>query len=698
MKALQWTMILFAGWTGHVLAGAELGQNARLSGVVRHAATGQPLARAEVKLEGAALAARENSQAIKKTDTQGRFQLDVPPGSYTLWVIGRDLVETKEQIVLVAGTTIDREFRLAPLAASYAYRVETLALPPQMVPEVSGVAFTPGGTLFVTNRRGEVWRRGAADNRWRRFAHGLYEGFGLVADDETQVRVIQRPEVTRLRDLDGDGIADLYETLGDDWGITGNYHEFSYGLAADRAGNIYGGLGMVSTGEFPWVRGPLKEAMTVPWRGKGPVPDGHRAVAQYQGWVFQLTSRGEFIPWASGFRQPLGIGLSPDEELFVTDVSGAWVPTSALIHAERGGFYGHPDGLKWHPGFQHTTVTLEMLRQMRRPPAVYLPRGLMGTSPGQPVWDLTAGKFGPFAGQVFLGDVSALLMRVDLEKVAGAYQGAVFTFLRGQGLRIGGMHNAFGPDGALYVAQTVRGWIGTEGNEGIQRIAWTGEIPVDMHTLRLSDRGFVLRYTTPMEAAAAEARHYRVKRFFYNYHQLDGSLRVDETEVPVEQVRASDDGRQVELDLAELQPGFVYEIEVSSFVRSRSGRALLNPIADYTANRLRSGQTQPGPTRLRPIVAQITAPDPVRGEQIFKLNCMVCHQADGKGSKQVGTPDYTQPGGPLSRPDEELLATIAGGKNQMPPFGNVLPSQDIRHVLSYLRKTFGPGAAGANPP
>ena len=114
------------------------------------------------------------------------------------------------------------------------------------------------------------------------------------------------------------------------------------------------------------------------------------------------------------------------------------VPTSALIHAERGGFYGHPDGLKWHPGFQHTTVTLEMLRQMRRPPAVYLPRGLMGTSPGQPVWDLTAGKFGPFVGQIFLGDVSALLMRVDLEKVAGAYQGAAFTFLRGQGLRIAG--------------------------------------------------------------------------------------------------------------------------------------------------------------------------------------------------------------------------------------------------------------------
>jgi mono/diheme cytochrome c family protein len=390
--------------------------------------------------------------------------------------------------------------------------------------------------------------------------------------------------------------------------------------------------------------------------------------------------------------------LSPAEELFVTDVSGAWVPTSALIHAERGGFYGHPDGLKWHPEFQQKTVSLEMLRQMRRPPAAYLPRGIMGTSPGQPVWDTTGGKFGPFTGQILLGDVSALVMRVDLENVAGAYQGAAFTFLRGQGLRIGGMHNAFGPDGAFYLAQTVRGWIGTEGNEGIQRIAWTGETPVDVQTLRLSDRGFALRYTTPMEASAADAKHYRVKRFFYNYHQLDGSLRVDETEVPIERARATDGGQQVELDLAELQPGYVYEIEVSQFVRSQGGRPLLNPIAYYTANRLRSGQTQPGPTRLRPIVARAEAPDPVRGEQIFKVNCMVCHQADGKGSQQVGTPDYTLPGGPLSRSDEELLATIAGGKNQMPPFGNVLSSQDIKHVLAYVRKAFGGTSSQGSPP
>jgi mono/diheme cytochrome c family protein len=72
---------------------------------------------------------------------------------------------------------------------------------------------------------------------------------------------------------------------------------------------------------------------------------------------------------------------------------------------------------------------------------------------------------------------------------------------------------------------------------------------------------------------------------------------------------------------------------------------------------------------------------------------MVCHQADGKGSAQVGTPDYTAPNSPLQRSDAELLEVIAGGKVQpdgkmMPAFGNVLPPQAIHDVLAYLRATF----------
>ena len=673
-----------------------LAQNARVSGIVRHAESGAPLPRAQVKIEGPALAARENSQIIRRVGAQGDYRLEVPAGRYTLWVQADEFEELKEAITLGAGAALERDFELKPAGRSYAYRVETLSLPRQMIPEISGVAFTPRGSMVATNRRGEVWIRHASNNEWRRFASGLYEGFGLVANSESEVFVIQRPELTRVRDTDGDGMADDYRTVADEWGITGNYHEFTYGLDRDREGNFYFGSGMVSFGqgrELPWVRGPARKDLYMPWTGKGPVPDGHRSIAQYQGWVFRVSPDGAFKPFATGFRQPLGIGVSPRGELFVSDVSGAWVPTSTLMHVEEGGFYGHPDPLKWHPEFKDRKLTIEELAAMRRPPTVYLPRGLMGTSPGQPVWDTTGGRFGPFEGQMFLGDVSNVLMRVDVEKVAGVYQGAAFPFLRGQGLRLGGMHNAFGPDGALYIAQTVRGWMSTEGNEGIQRVAWTGEMPVEIHTLRLASTGFDLRFTTPMTESASKPAHYTVRRFQYNYHPLDGSLRVVEADVPVTAARLEPDGRLLRLELLEAQPGFIYEIVVAKDVVSRSGRPLLNSTAYYTLNRLHSGETKPGPSKIIAAAGALGPPDPARGAEIFRLNCMICHQADGKGSAQAGTPDYTAANSPLKKPDEELLAVIANGRvlpdgKLMPAFGNVLPPQAIHDVLAYLRATF----------
>lgn len=693
----RWLTVLVLG---SVLLSAQTAQeSATISGRVLGLPDGAPVAGARVKLEGAALFRQENAQLRHNVDAAGKFEFKVPPGTYELWSEAVGYLEKRVALTLAPQQRLVQDLNLAPQELSYAYRVETVPLPQSMIPEVSGLAFTPSGALVAVNRRGEIWIRSPEGKAWRRFARGLYEPFGVVADSETDVTVIQRPEITRVRDTDGDGVADTFDTVSDDWGITGNYHEFSYGLARDRRGNFFGGLGMVSAGEFPSVRGPLKEERVMPWKGGGRVPDGHRSVAQYQGWMFQVTPGGKFIPWATGFRQPLGIGLSPEDELFVTDVSGAWVPTSTLVHVEQGKFYGHPDGLKWHPEFQNRPVTEELLRQMRVPPAVYLPRGPLGSSPGQPIWDTTAGKFGPFGGQIFIGDVTSLVMRVALEKVAGVYQGAVFPFFREQGLRIGGMRNVFAPDGSFYIAQTVRGWL--TGPEGIQRIRWTGENPVDVLTMRLTERGFALTFTEPMpRTGLATPANFRIRRFQYDYHINDGSLRSNEVVVPVIETVPRADGRGVELVLLEVLPSFVYELQIVG-LESGKGRALLNPTAYYTANRLPNGETTYAHTQLKPALPKALGPaNPQAGESTFSQYCMVCHQADGRGSVQVGTPNFTLPDGPLAKPSDELLQSIIGGKgNIMPAFGNVIPAQDIHNVLAYLKATFGrPAASGAASP
>lgn len=471
-----------------------------ITGQVRDAESGEVLPGATIRIEGDNLDSSENMSISTTANSDGMYSFTVPSGAYDLIAGNEGYEEKRKKVGLAAGQEQRIDVKLASLDQNYAYQVETLKLPRQMVPEISGIDFTSRGEMVVTNRRGEVWIQESGQNGWRRFAYGLYEPFGVVADmPDGDIYVIQRPEITRLSDTDGDGKADRYATVNDSWGITGNYHEFSYGLARDSEGNLYGGLGMVSAGDFPWTRGKLKLKRVIPWKGEGRVPDGHRSVVPYQGWSFRVSPEGEFEAVATGFRQPLGIGVSREDELFVSDVSGSWVPTSVLHHVQKGNFYGHPGGLKWDTTYNAGEITVELLKDMRTPPAVYLPRGPMGISPGQPVGDTTEGGFGPFGGQMFIGDVSKNIMRLDLEKVAGAYQGVAFPFLRDQGLRQGSMHHAFGPDGNLYLAQTVRGWMPTEGEEGIQRIVWTGEQPVEILTMRLTENGFRLDFTEPMK-------------------------------------------------------------------------------------------------------------------------------------------------------------------------------------------------------
>ena len=43
--------------------------------------------------------------------------------------------------------------------------------------------------------------------------------------------------VTPMSDTDDDGQADEYLTVAKGWGVTGHYHEYSYGPKLDRDGN-----------------------------------------------------------------------------------------------------------------------------------------------------------------------------------------------------------------------------------------------------------------------------------------------------------------------------------------------------------------------------------------------------------------------------------------------------------------------------
>src|SRR5476651_1923952 len=113
--------------------------------------------------------------------------------------------------------------------------------------EVSGMDFTADGKLAVAIRKGEVWlldgvlTRAADKISYKLFASGLHEPLGLLRDGDSLL-VTQRTEMTRLRDTNGDGVADEYLTAGRGWNVSGAYHGYAYGPKRDGRGNLWATL------------------------------------------------------------------------------------------------------------------------------------------------------------------------------------------------------------------------------------------------------------------------------------------------------------------------------------------------------------------------------------------------------------------------------------------------------------------------
>ncbi len=471
------------------------------------------------------------------------------------------------------------------------YRVETIPTPRGIAPEVGAVAFTAEGELAASFRRGYIYLMNPATQRWRKFASGLQTPLGIWPGRKGELFVAQLPELTRVADTDGDGVADLYETVSDGWGMSGNYHEFLYGPVRDAAGNFYISLGSASNGANPRppVRGELtRRGRVAETRRPGLVNSvGHYSPVLYRGCVVKISPAGLLSLVACGFRQPNGLVLNADGELFATDNQGDWVGTSPLHHVTQGAFHGHPSSLNWDPAFEGrdpVEATVEELARRRKMPAIQFPQNDLAGSVSQPLFDSTGGKFGPYAGQLFVAEWTyPRILRVDLEKVGGVWQGASFLFVDGSGLRTGNNRMAFSPQGnSLYVAQTSRIW---GSGEGLQRIVWTGKTPMDILTMRLTRTGFELAFTKPVDRrAGADPANWSFSHYYYLYHSQYGSPKTDVTPAPVTSATVSADGRRVSLALEGLVEGRVYELRPGR-IRSAEGEPLATRIAAYTLNK-----------------------------------------------------------------------------------------------------------------
>jgi len=478
------------------------------------------------------------------------------------------------------------------------YTIEKIPLPAGLDPQVGALAVTPSGKLMAAFHRGEVLSYDPEHKHWHPFAFGLHEPLGMLVISEREVLVMQRPELTRLTDTDGDGTADLYETVCDGFGVSGNYHEFAFGPARDAKGDLYIGLNVASNGdktekevrgEFRHFGVTLDEVITN-WKETKLKIGRMYSVVPYRGWVLKIDGKtGVMTPWACGLRSPNSLGFDADGRLLVCDNQGDWLGSSKLHHIVEGGFHGHPASLVWRKDWtlgNPLKVPVAELDKLRTREAMFFPHGILANSPTQPLLDTTGGKFGPYANQVFVGEMNiSRIMRVLPETVAGVTQGAGLPFYDKAGLTQGINRLAFAPDGALYVGQTRLSWAG---GEGIQKITWKGTVPMDVHGFSLTKDGFDVRFTKAADPATITPAAFKIRRYYYEYHEAYGASTDDVTDLKVTAIKPGKDGKEWSLTLDSLKPGYVYEFTFTG-IKDADGEDLINTLLCYTCNRLRDG-------------------------------------------------------------------------------------------------------------
>ncbi|MBI5772653.1 MAG: hypothetical protein HZA89_02785 [Verrucomicrobia bacterium] len=510
---------------------------------------------AEIALEIVTAVSTERTALAAAMETAAK-SLVAPPNMALLAAKERD-PHAGPPPIFAADKNAKRSF-----SSTENYRVETFPLPKEIELLVGGMDFLPNGDLAVCTWLGDVYIVEQATGpvnaaKYRRFARGLMEPMGLVVKNG-EIFVGSKSELTRLVDTDGNGEADLYESVNHGWGFSGHYNAFSYGPALDKNGNFV----IANAGH------------SGRWDVFG------------MGWAMRVSADGTKLePICSGLREPNGIGtFGPEADVFVTENQGQWMAACKLNHVRPGAFFGHPSGLpmaKEEYG-QHKTFT---------PPAIWFPYKVARSSTG--LVEIKDDRFGPFKGQLLVGDFqNALVTRVMLEKVNGEWQGAMWPMLKGF---LSGVNRlAFGPDGNLYVGGCQRTWAAVAPLEAaLERVSFTGKIPFEVKEAHVLKDGFELIFTQPVDpASAADLDGFDVSQYTYHYHAKYGSPELDfdgkeNSASPVKVVKAtvSPDKMKLTLQLEGWRAGYVTVVRCLD-VKNEQGRPLKNDTFYYTLNQI----------------------------------------------------------------------------------------------------------------
>lgn len=408
----------------------------------------------------------------------------------------------------------------------------------------SGLDFLPDGRIAVCTCHGDVWVVKADAKldkvEWRRFATGMYQPLGLKVVDG-KIVVLERGQLTRLHDVNGDGEADFYENLCHDWHTGAGEHSYDTCLETDAAGNFY----LFKTGD----------------------PD-----LPHGGCLLKVSKDGKKVEaYATGFRHPIGMGVSPSGLVTGADQEGNWMPMTRVDVYKPGGFYGD---LRAH----HRATPPKTYDG----PLVWLPKDVDNSAGGQ-AW-VPHERFGLAKGQMLhLSYGRCKLYGLLTQQVEDVWQAGAadlgVTFLSGA------MRARFHPgDGHLYVCG-LKGWQTAAKRDGcLQRVRYTGQplpMPVGLH---VGAEGIRIEFAQKLAKSAGEAKRYQVEQWNVRWSADYGSRRWSVRDpsrqgqdvVEVAGVRVLEDGKSVLLQVKDLQP--VMMMRIGYDVMTEDGKQLKGAI------------------------------------------------------------------------------------------------------------------------
>lgn len=389
--------------------------------------------------------------------------------------------------------------------------------------------FFKDGSAAIATMTGEVWLVRGIDEKlehvkWKRFATGLHQPLGMkIVDDK--IYVLGRDQITCLHDLNGNDEADFYECVTNAMETSPGGHDFITGLERDAEGRWY-------------------------------FASGNQGVCR-------ITGRDKLEVLATGFRNPNGLGLSPDGYFITTSVQeGDWTPASSICQIE----IGKNEGAHFGAGGPKNGKAPE-------PPLLRLPRGEDNSCSSQVF--ITGKAWAPLQGDnhnlVHLSSGGGSAWLVMRQQVSGVWQAAALRV--SNAFDSGPQAARFNPkDGQLYV-NGMQGWGSYTPKDGcFHRVRFTGgRTPVPV-SCEARDNGVLLRFNEPVDAkVAADVSKHFAQCWDYHYSAAYGSpeysLKYPDTPghdpLEVKSAQVMEGGKTLFLEIPQIIPAGQIHLHVS---------------------------------------------------------------------------------------------------------------------------------------